>query len=225
MKCGFTYSHFKECINLGKKLGFSFYSMHDYLKERPKDNFIVMRHDVDLSLKHALIMAKTEKYLGVKSTYFIRNTGIYNPFYGKNLEIIRQISKLGHEIGIHCDSGKLTSKDFKSLFLNQKKDFELLIHRKIFGAAVHKMKNINSHEPNKLNIAEGLLSSLDLEYDAYSGVFMKNIKFISDSKYRWREGCMCNHINKETRLCILTHPIWWSAATTSIVSIMEELLE
>jgi len=225
MKCCFTYNHFKECINLGKKLGFSFYSMHDYLKEHPKKKFIVMRHDVDLSLKHALIMAKTEKYLGIKSTYFIRNTGIYNPFYEKNLGIMRQISKLGHEIGIHYDSGSLSANDFKSFFLSQKKDFELFIGKKIFGAAVHKRKDVNSSEPGKLNIVEGLLPSLDLEYDAYSDAFMKDIKFISDSKCRWREGCMCNHIKKETKLCILTHPIWWSATTTSLVSVMEELLE
>lgn len=225
MKCRFTYDHFRECINFGKKLDFSFYSMYDYLKERPKKKFIVMRHDVDLSLKHALIMAKTEKYLGIKSTYFIRNTGIYNPFYEKNLGIIRQISKLGHEIGIHYDSSNLSANDFKSFFLSQKKDFELLIGKKIFGAAVHKRKNINASEPGKLNTVESLLSPLDLEYDAYSDVFMKDIKFISDSKYRWRGGCMCNHIKKEAKLCILTHPIWWSATTTSLVSIMEELLE
>ena len=100
-----------------------------------------------------------------------------------------------------------------------------MIGKKIFGAAVHKRKDVSSSEHGKLNIVEGLLSSLDLEYDAYSGVFIKDIKFISDSKYRWREGCMCNHIKKETKLCILTHPIWWSATTTSLVSIMEELLE
>ena len=37
MKCEFTPEHYKECIKLGKELGFTFYTMHDYLKEKPKD--------------------------------------------------------------------------------------------------------------------------------------------------------------------------------------------
>ncbi len=224
MKCNFTYKHYKEVINLGKKLGFSFYNMHDYLKIKPKNKFVVMRHDVDLSLKHALVMANIEKSLGIKSTYFIRTEGIFNPFDANNLEIMRKISNLGHEIGFHYELDYSRIADFKKTFLNDKKRFELLLGKKIFGAALHRTKNPkDKSSANKLNFIEPFLTELGLEYDAYSDIFLKKMKYISDSSYRWREGCMCNHIKKETRLCILTHPLWWSHATTSLVSIIEEL--
>lgn len=225
MKCNFTYNHYKECINLGKELGLCFFSMHDFLNEKPKNNFIVMRHDVDLSLKHALRMAEVEESLDINSTYFIRTDGVFNPFDGKNLEMLKRISKLGHEIGFHYEFKHESLANFKKYFLNNKKKFETLLGKKIYGAALHKTKKINSsNEANKLNIVEDFLTELDLEYDAYSGKFMKKIKFISDSQYKWREGCMCTHIKKASRLCILTHPIWWSSKTTSLVSLIEELL-
>ena len=224
MECNFTYRHYNEAIDLGKKLGFSFYCMHDFLKEKPKNKFIVMRHDVDLSLKHALAMAEVEKSLGIKSTHFIRTRGRFNPFKGKSLRMMKRISKLGHEIGIHYELVNASMDDFQKTFLNDKKKFELLLGKKIFGAALHKTKNINDIIIDKLNAVEDFLPELGLEYDAYSGIFIKKMKYLSDSSYRWKEGCMCSHIKKESRLCILTHPIWWSSKTTSLVSIIEELL-
>ena len=224
MECNFTYKHYKEAIVLGKKLGFSFYCMHDFLKEMPEKNVIVMRHDVDLSLKHALVMAKLEKSLGIKSTYFIRTRGKFNPFEGKNLMLMKRISELGHEIGIHYELGSATVRGFKKNILNDKKKFELLLGKKISGAALHKAKKAHDRKLDKLNAAEDFLQELGLEYDAYSDIFIKKMKYISDSSYRWREGCMCSHMKKESRLCILTHPIWWSDKTTSLVSIIEELL-
>lgn len=225
MKCNFTYNHFKETVDLAKNLGFGFYSMHDFLKKRPKNKFIIMRHDVDLSLKHALVMAKTEKSLGINSTYFIRTKGIFNPFNGKNLKTLKEIAKLGHEIGCHYELGSSIS-NFKKDFLRQKKKFESVLQQKVFGAALHSAKKFNAKSSaNKMNFIEPFLSDLDLEYDAYSDIFMRGMKYISDSGYRWREGCMCNHIKKEKRLCILTHPIWWSDATASLVSIIEELFK
>ena len=226
MECDFTHNNFKKCINLGKKLGFSFYYMLDYLKENPKDNFIVMRHDVDLSLKHALRLAEIENSLDIKSTYFIRTNGIFNPFDEQNLEILKKILKFGHEIGFHYEFKEESLDGFKKYFLKNKKHFETLLGENIYGAALHNSKKLNnSNSINKLNIVEDFLKELELEYDAYSNTFLKKMRYISDSSYRWRDGCMCNHMRKETKLCILTHPIWWSSTTTSLVSIMEELLE
>ena len=42
------------------------------------------------------------------------------------------------------------------------------------------------------------------------------MKYISDSgivplsgQGRWREGCMCKHINKHNKMQVLIHPIFW----------------
>jgi hypothetical protein len=224
MKCNFTHNHYEEVFNQAKKLGFSFHTMHDFLKENPKNNFIILRHDVDLSLKHALKTSELENSLGLKSTYFVRVNDKLDPFSPKNSEMLRKIASLGHEIGLHYDSDVISLPDFKNHLLDKKRKLENAAGSKIYGAALHKVKSINGKKQiEKLNFVEEFLKDLDLEYDAYSNAFVKNVKYISDSGRQWKEGCMCNHIGKRN-LCILTHPIWWSSSTTSLITIIEDLL-
>jgi len=226
MKCEFTYEHYKECIKSAKKLGFSFYTMHDFLDKKPKSKFILMRHDIDLSLKSALKIAEIENSLKIKSTYFIRTNGIFNVFSGKNSAIVRKISELGHEIGIHYDSDITVKKDFVKEMMEIKRDIEKIIKKRIFGTSLHKVKKSGiKNEINKLNFAEEYLNDLELEYDAYSDIFIRKMKYISDSARKWREECMCGHIKKEDKFCILTHPIWWSSATTSLVTLIEGIVK
>jgi hypothetical protein len=226
MKCEFTYKHYKDCIEIAKKQGFSFYTMHDFLDKKPKGKFILMRHDVDLSLISVLKIAEIENSLKIKSTYFIRTKGIFDVFSGKNSAIVRKISELGHEIGIHYDSDIIAKKDFKKEMVGIKANMEKIIKKRIFGASLHKVKKLGTkNEINKLNFAEEYLDDLGLEYDAYSDIFIRKMKYISDSARKWREGCMCGHIKKENKLCILTHPIWWSSATTSLVTLIEGVVK
>lgn len=224
MNCNFTFDHFKECIEHAKSLGFSFYSMFEYLEEKPNDKFIVMRHDVDLSMKHALSLAELENSLGICSTYFIRVDGIFDPFSGMNFENLKKIKALGHEIGLHYEYDKYSVFEFKEYVRQNVKQFES-VGIKVYGAALHKAKKLGREDTKKLNLVEEFLDEVGLEYDAYSNVFMKDMKFISDSKFRWREGCMCNHFENFSKLCILTHPIWWSENTTSLVSLIEEVVK
>ena len=200
--------------------------MHDFLDKKPKSKFILMRHDVDLSLKSALKIAEIENSLKIKSTYFIRTNGIFDVFSGKNSAIIRKISELGHEIGIHYDSDIITKGNFKKEMLDIKLSMEKITKKRIFGASLHKVKTLGiKNEINKLNFAEEYLNELGLEYDAYSDIFIRKMKYISDSARKWREGCMCSHIKKENKFCILTHPIWWSSATTSLVTLIEGVVK
>lgn len=63
---------------------------------------LILRHDIDYSLPASLKMAQIEKDLNIKSTYFVMlSSGLYNLLSENNIDIIQQISKLGHEIGLH----------------------------------------------------------------------------------------------------------------------------
>lgn len=61
--------------------------------------FYVLRHDIDRRPKRALAMARVESDLGVVSTYYVRmKPGVFIP------EILREIARLGHEVGFHYES-------------------------------------------------------------------------------------------------------------------------
>jgi len=208
--CSFSLEHYKDCLQLAKEKGYLFVNMNSYidLKDDIKKTakIIVMRHDVDHDLSLALNFAKIEKELGISATYFIRLHAKYNPYFSQNYLIIKELEKLGHELGLHhdCDFAALSKEEAEEFFRRDAAIFE-----KMSGV---KLNGISAHEPNKsaFVITDKYLQKFGLGYQAYSDIFLKGLKYISDSSSRWREGCMCNFIKREEqRLCILTHPFWW----------------
>ncbi|MFH0778530.1 MAG: hypothetical protein V2A71_07865 [Candidatus Eisenbacteria bacterium] len=68
-----------------------------------------------------------------------------------------------------------------------------------------------AHLPGKSRrvITEENLSEFGLKHEAYTARFTKDFKYLSDSNGRWREGCLCEHLGKHKRICVLIHPFWW----------------
>lgn len=75
-------------------------------------NTLVIRHDVDHSLKNALRMAEYEKKLGVSSYYMLRHPLEKSNYYGTVedgvilrsndlLDSCKELVRLGHQIGFH----------------------------------------------------------------------------------------------------------------------------
>lgn len=64
---------------------------------------VVLRHDVDHNLEHALRFARWEAQRGIRATYYVLPTAWYwdEP---ETPALIRGIAALGHEIGIHQDA-------------------------------------------------------------------------------------------------------------------------
>ncbi len=207
--CAFTLAHYKYCLALAKKKGYKFLTMADYAARRAElasEKLILMRHDIDHKLSLALNFANVEKELGVPATYFIRIHADYNPLSFSNYSAMKQLRTMGHELGLHydCDFAGLFGEVQEKFLARDKAAFENAIGQRISG--------VSSHEPNKskLLLTDEFIMAHGFNYDAYSDIFLKELKYISDSSSRWREGCMCNFIKEDVRrLCILTHPIWW----------------
>ncbi|MBU0551934.1 hypothetical protein KKF91_19340 [Myxococcota bacterium] len=64
---------------------------------------VLLRHDIDWDLEAALRVARLEAELGIRASYFILMTGCYNPHAGPQRALIRALSALGMEIGLHFD--------------------------------------------------------------------------------------------------------------------------
>ena len=217
-KCDFSLRHYFEVLNNVKDnydyIG-PFTDLHTCKK---KDSFIVLRHDVDISLGHALKIAQLESDYDIHSTFFIL---LHSPFYNaltkKNVEIISKISSLGHEIGLHYDTDFL-SKSLKNA--HQQIKYEASILGSITGKQIVSVTQHNTTTAAKLNskIVSGFL-------DAMHNVLTKNAVYISDSVQNWRKGCMCNHVGKIPKLQILTHPIWWQEVPTPLHVILKNMKE
>ncbi|MGP9820439.1 hypothetical protein ACTZWW_10520 [Salinarimonas sp. NSM] len=78
-------------------------ALADGWPERPA---ILLRHDVDRRAGRALAMARREAALGVSASYYVRRAR-----GGFDVEAIRAIAALGHEIGYHYEDLARTDGD------------------------------------------------------------------------------------------------------------------
>jgi hypothetical protein len=182
LKCEFSLTHYKECIQLAADKGYIITPIRKYTETNVKQ--IILRHDVDWSLEFAYELANFEYDLGVCSTYHIRlHSENYNALAPKSMKMIEAMSGMGHEIGLHYDSDSSMSYEVNLL--------SSIARKPVYSYSQH-LPWLTKKE----------------EYQGLTDAMTLDLKYISDSGRHWREGCMCNHIGKHS-LQILTHPLWW----------------
>jgi len=105
----FTLNIYKELLTTIIDFGYDIIPLEDYLSDNNLgDKLIIIRHDVDRKPFNALKMAKLENELGIKANYYFR---IVKKSYDEN--IIKEVVKLGHEIGYHYEDLSLTKGNFE----------------------------------------------------------------------------------------------------------------
>ena len=111
----FTQSIYKSLLESLISRNYFFSSFKDYIEKNHNHttfcshrHLAIIRHDVDRLPQNSLKLAQFEYSLGIKGTYYFRIVpGSYN------LEIMEQISALGHEIGYHYEDVDLIWKNAK----------------------------------------------------------------------------------------------------------------
>ena len=212
--CNFSYKHYLEVLDYAKKK-YSIGTLKEFHKLQKKQKFIILRHDVDFSLDYALKLANLENKHDVRSTYFVLlHSQYYNALSNHNISIINKISELGHEIGLHYDTEFMpkSSKKINEQILKEIAIISDIIGMKVVSIAQHNVTISPVLNPNKI---KGFMNTQDPEISKMS-------VYISDSVQKWRRGCMCNHIGKENRLQVLTHPMWWTKDSKSRKNILDD---
>jgi hypothetical protein len=206
--CDFSLSHYRACLEEARRRGYTFYSMMEAaaMGDGCSAKAIVLRHDLDHRVTLASKFAEIECAVGVTATYFVRIHAPYNAASVENFRVLRALQRMNHEIGLHfdCDFASLFDEEPEALLRRDKAVLESILGTSIRG--------VSPHEPLKslFAITDECAREIGFAYHAYSDLFTKRMKYVSDSSSRWREGCMCQFITADTpRLCILTHPIWW----------------
>ncbi len=127
--------------------GFSFCRFRE-LDGADRRRCIVMRHDIDLSPKHALMMAKIEHELRIPTTYFVMLDGqFYNAFEPENLKDIRAIRELGHEVGLHFSATSSIKGDIDRDIQYQMGILEAIIKAPVASFSQHDPVNAGQWSP------------------------------------------------------------------------------
>jgi hypothetical protein len=101
LKLDFTFAKYAELCRQILDSGYSILTVEKYLTTNKKpDNFVIIRHDIDddADLAYAIKMARYEAELGIATTYYFRTCkSVFK------IDVIKEIAKLGHEIGYHYE--------------------------------------------------------------------------------------------------------------------------
>lgn len=163
---------------------------------------LILRHDVDVSPSAALKMARIENDLGIKSTYFFMfSNRFYNLLEGKNPLILKQVSKLGHEIGLHYHPSQYRTynKNLEKTLEIQVKLLEHLTGRKVYS--------ISRHGPWDKDPFASIR-----KYNNANHPYFRGDLFVHDSCRLWipPEGLKTLINANPKRVQLLTHPENWT---------------
>ena len=202
----FTESNYKRLLILAKDK-----SRITTYEDALKNNGIVWRHDVDLSINRALALNNIEKDLGVKAYYFIHlHSSFYNVMESSITKKIKQISE-GAIIGLHFEPSYYNLKTDDIETVEKWITYEKEILENLIDIEVSYM---SFHNPdvggNWHLLPQERIGGL---FNVYCDNIRNNFEYCSDSNGYWRykrlEDVLAD-VDKNTRLHVLTHPGWWT---------------
>lgn len=194
----FNIELYEQIIKLYQQAGYDFIDFHGELNPQNK---IILRHDIDFDVKKSLEIAHLENKLEVIATYFfLLRSDSYNFCEESNLQAIKEIAALGHEVSIHFDPTLYSD-------LENGMKFEIQLFRLLTGL---EPKIVSFHRP----------SQFFLDHDdpffglphTYQDKFFKDIKYIADSAggFFYDDPIDCQAFKNRDSIQFLTHPIWWT---------------
>lgn len=179
-----------------------------------------LRHDVDVSLDRARVLAEREAEWGVKATFHVM---LSCPFYDVSAPASRStlaaIEALGHEVGLHFHppvDGEMVEPHAAHEALARACD-------RFATLSGITPRSVSFHLPAQTMIGGPLV--VGGRVNAYAKPLLE--WYLSDSRARWREGepLLSLDAPRSRHLQMLVHPLWWGEHNHVPAMRLHELVE
>jgi hypothetical protein len=195
MTCDFSLDHYRDLLGAAQEGGYRWAGFD----RAPQAGDVILRHDVDLSLEAALMLAQVEADEGAWATYFLMTRSVfYNLASKEGVAAIARLRELGHRVAHHAVWPDVDLDDrFDAVVAWHNPDPEYM-HAPIDGVA-------NVMEPP----------------------FFDRDHYRSDSNQHWRSGCPHEALARGEFewLQLLTHPEIWAFDGATMRESMESFLD
>ena len=216
----FSYKEYIEIINKYRNI---LKNICDIDESNP---FAFIRHDVEFSTLRAYKMANIELKMNVRTNYFFQTiSNAYNVTSIKNRNLIKEIKKMGHNIGLHFYVTHIKKGDWDTLLKTlsfQSYILEEIIEDNIDSFAFHRPPKWVLD--NRENIIGGLINLYGDKFFEYSDK-PRRIKYLADSKHRWTYGYPLDQYKNFHKFQINMHPDEWTETGLDIYENFKSLLE
>lgn len=205
-----SYKNYRTIISDIKKSG----KYVDFADAIGKEEFIVMRHDVEFSLERAYKLSIIESENDFSSTYFVQITNnSYNALSKRNVDLIKEMVNNGHHIGLHYHlNSQKDSVSVRDGVRDQLRIMSEMLQMNIDRYSFHRpVKEVYYYNID----IKGTINAYSPEFFTYAENVTKDtvldVKYIADSKHRWNYAYP-NHetFNKYKKIQILIHPFSWT---------------
>jgi hypothetical protein len=187
----FIYNQWESFCKKLDNAGINSITAASLMDKKSDEFFLVLKHDVETDPSKALKLAKIENRYNHKGSYYVQGYLLKNK---KNISILKEIQKLGHEVSYHHDVMDSNKGDLNGA----KKEFEDYI--KLFKDNEFVIKTVCQHG-NPIVERSGYNSNRDFFRDLGIKNYFKDIteimvsfkektktdyKYISDAGYGWK---------------------------------------
>lgn len=174
----FTLKEYKNLLRGLLSNGYIFQSFEEFI-QNPNKKSVILRHDVDHKPKNSLSTAIIENHLSLKGSYYFR---IVPECF--DLNIIRQIADLGHEIGYHYETMDFCYGDLDAAFNEFCRNIE--IFRNIVPVRTICMHGSPcSNYDNREIWKKYDYRELGIIGEPYFDVNFNNVLYLTDTGRRW----------------------------------------
>ena len=186
----------------------------DYYDAMEKDDFIVVRHDIEFSIERAYKLALLESEHKFYTSYFVQlANNTYNALSQRNLDLLKAIASLGHHIGLHYNAASISD-------LGEIQD-GIILQADILSAFLDiRIDRFSFHRPSPMVLKSnmmisGLINVYSKEFFTFtedvSTLSVNDVQYLSDSNHQWKYGQPTSEwINRHQKLQCLFHPLSWS---------------
>lgn len=199
----FSLAGYRQLLTTFKDAGYTFVSFAESEQRLEEGKpFVILRHDIDISLRPALEFACIEHELGIAATYFVLlRSPFYNLLSRPGAELMWQLHRCGHHLALHVDLAAYGGDCAEALLeIEVLSGFYPFVDTRI--ASLHSPCDISK-------IPVELFQPINAVYGL--SLRRNDIAYISDSTGRWLYGHPLDSPAFYTRkpIQLLTHPIWW----------------
>lgn len=188
----------------------------DYREAIGRDEFLILRHDIEFSVERAYEMSLIESEMGICSTYFVQITnGAYNAFAASEKQMLLDMHRRGHRIGLHYHIGGVTDP----LKVRDGIRDQLRLLSELYGIPIDRF---SMHRPvrqtNYHDIPiDGVINAYAPDFFTLTDHIDENttldVTYIADSQHRWNYGTPDPEtLRARKKIQLLIHPDFWNVS-------------